>query len=121
MRIFLPSAWALCDAEAPDQLASHTASPTTSIFHDFTSMKTLFPLGTARRQITTLFFACLVSSEDNLDLVLSSPRLRPPGGVGKLVGQPGLSNPHFRDNANGRILMLLSKGRFASWRKVTDG
>src|SRR6266568_5663193 len=45
MRIFLPSAWALCDAEGLDQLASHTANPTTSIFHDFIGMMTLSPKG----------------------------------------------------------------------------
>src|SRR5579863_1476303 len=43
IRILLPSAWALRDAEALDQLASHTVSPITNTFHDFIGMMTLFP------------------------------------------------------------------------------
>jgi hypothetical protein len=45
MRIFLPSASALCDAERLDQLASHTVSPTINGFHDFINMMTLSPTG----------------------------------------------------------------------------
>ena len=45
MRIFLPSARAFCADEALDRLARHSATPMTTIFHDFISMMILSPLG----------------------------------------------------------------------------